>query len=325
MLAELAGIDRAAAYDVIAASAVGAPYVGYKRGGLRRSRRDAGGVLARPRREGPAADHRLSPTSLGHAACRRPTPTSRSSAAASAGGRGGHDFSTVAEELRGRARPAVAAGAGRANEEGRPARATVPTTRDRGRPSARDRNPSRHRCRRIQEAPMADRILIKNGDRPDPGPEPRRAAAGGRPHRRRHDRRRRAEPLRRRREGHRRRGRHRHPGLHRHPPPHLGDVDPDVRAGLRPDHLLQLDPRQVRPALPARRRLRGQPAGARSSASTPGSRRSWTGPTSSTRPTTPTRGSAGSRSRRSGRSTPTASATRRSWTGGSGRTTRAAS
>ena len=55
--------------------------------------------------------------------------------------------------------------------------------------------------------------------------------------------------------------RHRHPGLHRHPPPHLGDVDPDVRAGLRADHLLRRDPRQVRPALPARRRLRGEPVG----------------------------------------------------------------
>ena len=31
VLAELAGIDRALAYDVLAASAVGAPYVGYKR------------------------------------------------------------------------------------------------------------------------------------------------------------------------------------------------------------------------------------------------------------------------------------------------------
>ena len=31
VLAEAAGIDRAAAYDVLAASAVGAPYVGYKR------------------------------------------------------------------------------------------------------------------------------------------------------------------------------------------------------------------------------------------------------------------------------------------------------
>ena len=63
---------------------------------------------------------------------------------------------------------------------------------------------------------MADRILIKNGDRPDPGPVPRRAAAGRRPHRGRHDRGRRAEPLRRGRPGHRRRRRHRDPGLHRH-------------------------------------------------------------------------------------------------------------
>ena len=55
--------------------------------------------------------------------------------------------------------------------------------------------------------------------------------------------------------------RHRHPGLHRHPPPHLGDVDPDVRAGLRADHVLRLDPRQVRAALPARRRPRGEPLG----------------------------------------------------------------
>ena len=55
--------------------------------------------------------------------------------------------------------------------------------------------------------------------------------------------------------------RHRHPGLHRHPPPHLGDVDPDLRAGLRADHLLRVDPRQVRAALPARRRLRRQPVG----------------------------------------------------------------
>ena len=31
VLAEAAGIDRAAAYDVLAASAAGAPYVGYKR------------------------------------------------------------------------------------------------------------------------------------------------------------------------------------------------------------------------------------------------------------------------------------------------------
>ena len=38
VLAERAGIDRAMAYDVLAASAVGAPFVGYKRDRVRRSR-----------------------------------------------------------------------------------------------------------------------------------------------------------------------------------------------------------------------------------------------------------------------------------------------
>ena len=75
------------------------------------------------------------------------------------------------------------------------------------------------------------------------------------------DRGRRPGPAGGRRAGHRRHRRHRHPGLHRHPPAHLGDVDPDVRAGLRADHLLRVDPRQVRAALPARRRLRRQPVG----------------------------------------------------------------
>ena len=55
--------------------------------------------------------------------------------------------------------------------------------------------------------------------------------------------------------------RHRDPGLHRHPPAHLGDVDPDLRARLRADHVLRLHPRQVRAALPARRRVRRQPVG----------------------------------------------------------------
>jgi hypothetical protein len=41
----------------------------------------------------------------------------------------------------------------------------------------------------------------------------------------------------------------------------VGDVDPDVRARLRADHVLRLDPRQVRAALPAGRRLCGEPVG----------------------------------------------------------------
>ena len=108
---------------------------------------------------------------------------------------------------------------------------------------------------------MADRILIKNGivltQDPNLGELPRADVLidGD------HDRGRRAQPVRGRRQGHRRRRRHRDPGLHRQPPPHVGDVDPDVRPGLRAGHLLRLDPRQVRPALSARRRPRGQPLG----------------------------------------------------------------
>lgn len=116
VLAELAGIDRSVAYDVLAASAVGAPYVGYKRAAfvdpdatpvafsLDLAQKDLGLITA-------LAD------SLGV-----PVPQAAANLAlmreASAGGRGGNDFSTVAVELRARARPAVAAGAGRAHEEG---------------------------------------------------------------------------------------------------------------------------------------------------------------------------------------------------------------
>ena len=56
-------------------------------------------------------------------------------------------------------------------------------------------------------------------------------------------------------------GRHRHPGLHRHAPAHVGDVHPNLRPGLRADHLLRLDPRQVRAALSARRCLLVEPVG----------------------------------------------------------------
>jgi 3-hydroxyisobutyrate dehydrogenase/2-hydroxy-3-oxopropionate reductase len=116
VLAELAGIDRSAAYDVFAASAIGAPYVGYKRASfidpdatpvafsLDLARKDLGLITD-------LAD------SLGV-----PVPQAVANLAlmgeASSGGRGGNDFSTVAVELRARARPAVAAGAGRAHEEG---------------------------------------------------------------------------------------------------------------------------------------------------------------------------------------------------------------
>ncbi len=130
VLAELAGIDRAAAYDVLAASAVGAPFVGYKRAAFV----DPEGTPVAFSLDLAEKDLRLITAladTLGVPCPRRP-PTSPSSASASTGGRGGQDFSTVAEELRarpdGRSRPAR----GRANEEGRPSpetqsRPTPPT------------------------------------------------------------------------------------------------------------------------------------------------------------------------------------------------------
>ena len=85
------------------------------------------------------------------------------------------------------------------------------------------------------------------------------------------------------------------------------------------------DPRQVRAALPARRRLRRQPVGlarvhqrGHHDARRLVAHHEHAGPRRRRR-------SAASRSRRSGRCSPTASATPRSWTGGSARTTRAAS
>ena len=169
MLAELAGIDRAAAYDVLAASAVGAPYVGYKRAAFLDPDGTPVAFSARPRREGPAADHRRSPPSLGLA-----VPQADANLALIARGIGRRPRRPRLLDRRGGAARAGTTGgrrrAGRANEEEAPAR---PSETQRGRPAARDQQPVvRHRCRRIQEAPMADRILIKNGDRPDPGPDP---------------------------------------------------------------------------------------------------------------------------------------------------------
>ena len=118
VLAELAGIDRSAAYDVFAASAIGAPYVGYKRGAFL----DPDGTPVAFSLDLAEKDLRLI-TALA-ASLGVPVPQADANLAlirtASTGGRGGHDFSTVAEELRGQARPAVAAGAGRANEEEAP-------------------------------------------------------------------------------------------------------------------------------------------------------------------------------------------------------------
>ena len=65
-----AGIDRALAYDVLAASAVGAPYVGYKRAAFVEPETTPGRVLPRPGGQGPAP-HRGAGRGVGHARCRR--------------------------------------------------------------------------------------------------------------------------------------------------------------------------------------------------------------------------------------------------------------
>ena len=75
VLAERSGIERSLAYEVIAASAVGAPFVGYKRDGVRRARDDPGRVLAAARGEGPAP-HRGPGGAPPASACPRPRRTS---------------------------------------------------------------------------------------------------------------------------------------------------------------------------------------------------------------------------------------------------------
>jgi 3-hydroxyisobutyrate dehydrogenase-like beta-hydroxyacid dehydrogenase len=109
VLAEAAGITRPLAYDVLTASAAGAPYIGYKRAAFLEP--DATPVafaldLA-------AKDLRLIAELAREVGV--PMPQAKANleaiAAASTGGRGDRDFSTVAEHLRGPAR----------TEEGRPA------------------------------------------------------------------------------------------------------------------------------------------------------------------------------------------------------------
>jgi 3-hydroxyisobutyrate dehydrogenase/2-hydroxy-3-oxopropionate reductase len=98
VLAELAGVDRAAAYDVLAASAAGAPFVGYKRGAFL----DPAGTPVAFTTDLAAKDLRLitgRAASLG-----LEVPQARTNlevlAGASAAGRGGADFADVAQVLR---------------------------------------------------------------------------------------------------------------------------------------------------------------------------------------------------------------------------------
>lgn len=98
VLAEAAGIDRALAYDVIAASAAGAPYLGYKRAAFL----DPGATPVSFALDLAEKDLRLI-TALA-AALGVPVPQAATNLAlvraASTGGRGGRDFSAVADELR---------------------------------------------------------------------------------------------------------------------------------------------------------------------------------------------------------------------------------
>jgi 3-hydroxyisobutyrate dehydrogenase/2-hydroxy-3-oxopropionate reductase len=103
VLAEAAGIDRSVAYDVIAAGAAGAPYVGYKRAAflepettpvafsLDLTDKDLGLIEAYARSLGVELPQTAVTREVIHAA--------------STDGRGSKDFSSVAEELRARRTP----------------------------------------------------------------------------------------------------------------------------------------------------------------------------------------------------------------------------
>ena len=98
VLAESAGIDARTAYDILAVSAVGAPYVGYKRAAFLEPEDTPVGFVARPRREGSAA-HRGVRGRDG----RGGTPDGRQSRHGPGRGavdRPGADMSRVASQLR---------------------------------------------------------------------------------------------------------------------------------------------------------------------------------------------------------------------------------
>lgn len=117
VLAEAAGIDRAIAYDVLAASAVGAPLVAYKRA-----------AFLEPEATPVAFSLELAEKDLrliAALAAELGVPIPQAAAnlkeirAAAAGGRQGRDFSTVAEELRDRSgRPGTGPDRGANGEDG---------------------------------------------------------------------------------------------------------------------------------------------------------------------------------------------------------------
>ena len=116
VLAEAAGVDRATAYDVLAASAVGAPFVGYKRAAFL----EPGATAVAFALDLAEKDLRL----ISELAAELGVPTPQSAVnhqevrAAAAHGRGGRDFSTVAEELRARSGRSSTGPGGRAAMEG---------------------------------------------------------------------------------------------------------------------------------------------------------------------------------------------------------------
>lgn len=98
VLAEAAGIARAAAYDVIAASAVGAPYVGYKRAAFL----DPGGTPVAFAIDLATKDLRLIEELAGQVGVELPQAAANLAVllAAAASSGGGRDFSAVADHLR---------------------------------------------------------------------------------------------------------------------------------------------------------------------------------------------------------------------------------
>jgi 3-hydroxyisobutyrate dehydrogenase-like beta-hydroxyacid dehydrogenase len=98
VLAEAAGVPRERAYEVIASSAVGAPYLGYKRAAFL----DPEGTPVAFALDLAAKDLGLITALADQLGI--PVPQARANLAlirtASSGGRGGRDFATVAEELR---------------------------------------------------------------------------------------------------------------------------------------------------------------------------------------------------------------------------------
>lgn len=102
VLAEAAGMGRQLAYDVLAASAAGAPYVGYKRAAFL----EPAGTPVAFSLDLAAKDLRLIAELADEVGVRMPQATTNLGviAAASTNGRGDRDFSTVADHLRESAR-----------------------------------------------------------------------------------------------------------------------------------------------------------------------------------------------------------------------------